>query len=118
MHALNACCTSVTPAAARLYSSSACNFEPAVASVIFVCMRLAQAMAECNGDLVTNNLTASPVAATALKTMLLKLVMIVVSTCLDEFPQPQAVLMFICPVLSTYLQLSSVSNSLVCTSVL
>jgi hypothetical protein len=65
-------------------------------------------MAECSGNLLSNNLMASPVAETALKTTLLKLVMIVVSTCLDEFPKIQAVLMFICPVLSTYFQITSV----------
>ncbi|WIA38773.1 hypothetical protein OEZ86_002065 [Tetradesmus obliquus] len=65
------------------------------------------AMAECSGNLLSNNLLASPVAETALKVTLLKLVMVLVSTCLDEFKKIQAVLMFICPVLSTYFQITS-----------
>lgn len=68
-----------------------------------------QAMAECSGNLVSDNLMSSPVAETALKTTALKVIMVCVSTCLDEFPGPQAVLMFICPCLSAYLQIRSVS---------
>jgi hypothetical protein len=50
------------------------------------------------------------VAETVLKTTLLKIVMVVVSTCLDEFANVQAVLMFICPTLSAYFQMTSVSG--------
>jgi hypothetical protein len=67
-----------------------------------------QNAAECSGNLVSDNLMSSPVAETALKTTALKIVMICVSTCLDELPKPQAVLMFISPCLSAYLQISSV----------
>jgi hypothetical protein len=67
-------------------------------------------MAECSGNLVSDNLTASVVAETALKTTAVKVIMVCVSTCLDEFPQPQAILMFICPCLSAYLQIRSVSS--------
>lgn len=77
-----------------------CEYNPRV---------LLQAMAECSGNLVSDNLMSSPVAETALKTTALKVIMVCVSTCLDEFPQPQAVLMFICPCLSAYLQIRSVS---------
>jgi hypothetical protein len=69
-------------------------------------------MAECSGNLLSNNLLASPVAETALKTTLIKLAMIVVSTCLDEYPKPQAILIFVCPLLSTYFQITSVSCEL------
>lgn len=70
-----------------------------------------QAMAECSGNLVSDNLMSSPVAETAFKTTALKVIMVCLSTCLDEFPQPQAILMFICPCLSAYLQIRSVSAS-------
>jgi hypothetical protein len=66
-------------------------------------------MAECSGNLVSDNLMASPVAETAFKTTALKVIMVCVSTCLDQFPQPQAVLMFMSPCLSAYLQIESVS---------
>jgi hypothetical protein len=74
-------------------------------------------MAECSGNLVSTNLMASPVAATALKVTALKVIMVGVSTCLDEFPQPQAVLMFVCPLLSAYFQVASVSARALCARV-
>lgn len=77
----------------------------------FLCITcIMQGMAECSGNLVSDNLMASPVAETALKTTALKVIMVCVSTCLDEFAQPQAILMFICPCLSAYFQVRSVST--------
>lgn len=70
--------------------------------------RAVQSTAECSANLVSDNLMSSPVAETALKTTALKVIMVCVSTCLDELPKPQAVLMFICPCLSAYLQIRSV----------
>lgn len=65
-------------------------------------------MGECSGNYLTNNLTALTVPEAAFYVTTLKVAMVVVSTCLTEYRQPQAVLMFISPMLSTYLQISSV----------
>jgi hypothetical protein len=83
-----------------------------VSDALLLLLLSLQSMAECSGNHLSHNLMASPVAETALKTTLLKLVMIVVSTCLDEFGKVQAVLMFICPTLSTYFQITSVSAAM------
>lgn len=85
-----------------------CNWAALTLQLLLVlCV---QTMAECSGNLVSDNLMAAPVAETALKTTALKVVMVCVSTCLDQFPQPQAVLMFLCPCLSAYFQVRSVGR--------
>lgn len=73
-----------------------------------------QSVSDCDLNPLTRNHLASPVAVTGIKTMALKMVMVVVSTTCTELGKAQSVIMLICTAVITYYLLTTVRASPCC----
>jgi threonine/homoserine/homoserine lactone efflux protein len=72
---------------------------------------LLQTLTNCDLNPLTRDHLASPMPVTGLKVVILRILMVLVSTCLADIGRAQTVLMLICASYITYCLITTVSSS-------
>eukprot|EP00775_Hariotina_reticulata_P003514 gene3514-3784_t len=76
--------------------------------VLFSCAAVCMTLTDCDLNPLTRNHLASPMPVTGVKALVLRILMVLLSTCLAEIGRAQSVLMLICAVYITYCLITTV----------